>query len=146
MLSAACKDAIRAMIYISNLSRKKEYADKFISIHKIANDLGISFYFLSKNLQKLVKAGLLISHRGPSGGVKLIKKPSEIKLLDIVEIIDGMDFFSTCILGFEECSDENPCTVHNLWAAKRQEIYELFKNTTLKDAAENIEKFENIKI
>lgn len=146
MLSAACKDAIRAMIYISNLSQKKEYTGKFISIHKVAKDLGISFYFLSKNLQKLVKAGLLESHRGPTGGVKLAKEPAEIKLIDIIAVIDGMDFFYTCILGFEECSDENPCTVHNLWATKRQEIYELFNNTTLKDAAENIEKFENIKV
>ena len=146
MLSAACKDTIRAMIYISALSKKKEFAGKFISIHKIAQDLNMSFYFLSKNLQRLVKAGLLKSHRGPTGGIKLNKEPSQIKIIDIIAIIDGMDFFNKCILGFEECSDENPCTVHHIWSTKRQEIYELFKTTSLQDAAENIEKFENIKI
>ncbi|NPA58419.1 MAG: Rrf2 family transcriptional regulator [Aquificae bacterium] len=146
MLSAACKDSIRAMIYIANLSKQEEFRDRFISIHRVAKDLGLSFYFLSKNFQKLVKAGLLQSHRGPHGGVKLLKKPSEIKLIDIVAVIDGMDFFKTCILGFEECSDTNPCTIHHLWADKRAEIYRMFESTTLEDAINNIEKFENVKV
>ena len=146
MLSAACKDSIRAMIYIANLSRQPKYKNKFISIHKIAKDLGLSFYFLSKNFQKLVKAGLLASHRGPNGGVRLIKRPSEIKLIDIVQVIDGMDFFHTCILGFEECSDTKPCTIHNLWAEKRESIFRMFEDTTLEDAIQNIEKFENVKV
>jgi len=146
MLSAACKDSIRAMIYIANLSKEDTYKDRFISIHKIARDLGLSFFFLSKNIQKLVKAGLLQSHRGPQGGVKLLKEPSQIRLIDIVAVIDGMDFFKTCILGFEECSDTNPCTIHNLWADKRQDILKMFENTTLEDAVKNIQQIENIKV
>jgi len=146
MLSAACKDSIRAMIYIANLSKQKQFKEKFVSIHKIAKDLGVSFYFLSKNFQKLVKAGLLESHRGPQGGVRLLKKPSEIKLLDIVAVIDGMAFFHNCILGFEECSDTKPCSIHNLWADKRTEILRMFEETTLEDAIRNIEKFENVKV
>ena len=145
MLSAACKDSIRAMIYIAKL-QKEGYLKKFISIHKIAEDLGLSFYFLSKNFQKLVKAGLLESHRGPQGGVRLLKKPSEIRLIDIVKVIDGMEFFNNCILGFEECSDKNPCTIHNLWAEKREEIYNMFSSTTLEDAIKNINRFNNVKV
>ena len=145
MLSAACKDSIRAMIYIAKL-QEEGYREKFVSIHKIAEDLGLSFYFLSKNFQKLVKAGLLESHRGPQGGVRLLKKPSEIRLIDIVGVIDGMEFFSNCILGFEECSDQNPCTIHNLWAEKREEIYNMFSSTTLEDAIRNINRFSNVKV
>jgi len=145
MLSAACKDSIRAMIYIAKL-QKEGYRDRFVSIHKIAEDLGLSFYFLSKNFQKLVKANLLESHRGPQGGVRLLKKPSEIRLIDIVEVIDGMEFFDHCILGFEECSDQNPCTIHHLWAEKRKDIYNMFSSTTLEDAIKNIDKFSNVKV
>jgi DNA-binding IscR family transcriptional regulator len=50
MLSTACKDAIRAIIYIVN---KK--SDDFVSINEIAQELDLPFYFLSKILQKLVK-------------------------------------------------------------------------------------------
>ncbi|WP_457621191.1 RrF2 family transcriptional regulator [Persephonella sp.] len=142
MLSVACKDSIRAMIYIAKYGDRNSY----LSIHKIAEDLDLSFYFLSKNLQKLVKVGLLESYRGPNGGVRLAKPPDQIKLLDIIDAIDGTEFFNKCILGFDTCSDENPCVIHHKWAEKRNEIYEMFFGTTLSEAVEDIHKFSNIKI
>ncbi len=141
MLSAACKDAIRAMVYIVNYQ-----GDKFVSIQEIAKDLNLSFYFLSKILQKLVKAGFLESHRGPKGGVKLAKNPSEITLLDIVETIDGDTFFTECILGFKECSDVEPCAIHEKWAEKREQIYRMFKETNLEEIEKEIENKINIKL
>ncbi len=141
MLSAACKDAIRAMVYIVNHQK-----DDYVSIQEIAKDLNLSFFFLSKILQKLVKAGFLQSHRGPKGGVKLAKNPSEISLLNIVETIDGDSFFSECILGFKECSDIEPCAIHEKWAEKRKEIYEMFKNTNLEEIEKEIENKINIKL
>ena len=141
MLSVACKDAIRAMIYIVKNKR-----DSFISINEIAKELDLPFYFLSKILQKLVKQGLLDSYRGPKGGVRLAKEPKDIKLLDIVEAIDGSSFFTECILGFKECSDSEPCAIHNKWAKEREKIHKLFANTTLEEIEKELEKQLNIKI
>jgi Rrf2 family protein len=141
MLSTACKDAIRAMIYIA-----KNNKDEFISINEIAKELNLSFYFLSKILQKLVKGELLKSYRGPNGGVKLAKPSDSIKIIDIIEIIDGTNFFNECILGLEKCSDENPCPIHYMWADKREEIQKMFENTTLKDIVEDISKLKHIKL
>jgi len=142
MLSTACKDAIRAMIYITKNSKEDEY----LSINEIASDLNLSFYFLSKILQKLVKGGLLKSYRGPNGGVKLAVPADSIRIYDIVALIDGEDFFNECILGLDECCDHNPCPIHNLWMDKREAIYNLFVNTTLQDVVEDISKLENIKL
>jgi Rrf2 family protein len=141
MLSAACKDAIRAMVYIVNY--KKE---GYVPIQEISKELNLSFFFLSKILQKLVKAGFLESHRGPKGGVKLAKRPSEISLLDIVEAIDGDTFFTECILGFKECSDTEPCAIHEKWAEKREQIYRMFKKTNFEDIERKLEKNINIKL
>ncbi len=141
MLSTACKDAIRAMIYIA-----KNHRDDYISINEIAKELNLSFYFLSKILQKLVKGELLKSYRGPNGGVKLAKPAEEIRIIDIIEIIDGTKFFSECILGLEKCSDDNPCPIHYMWADKRDEIQKMFENTTLKDIVEDINKLQCIKL
>ncbi len=136
MLSAACKESIRAMIYIAHAGGDK----KIIPVKEVAEKLETSFYFLAKNVQKLVKAGLLFSYKGPKGGVKLAKSPEEIKLIDIVEAIDGLEFFETCLLGFKECSDEHPCAIHHKWADKRKAIYKLFSETSLKDVVEDMEK------
>lgn len=141
MLSTACKDAIRAMIYIA-----KNNKDNFVSISEIAKELNLSFYFLSKILQKLVKGELLKSYRGPNGGVKLAKSVEDIRLIDIIEIIDGTKFFSECILGLEKCSDDKPCPIHYMWVDKREEIQKMFENTTLKDIVEDINKLQCIKL
>jgi Rrf2 family protein len=143
MLSTACKDAIRAMIYIA---KKQQDKNDFISIKEIAKELNLSFYFLSKILQKLVKEGLLESYRGPNGGVKLSKDISDISIYDIIVSIDGDNIFKSCILGFEECSDTKPCAIHNRWTPERERLFNLFKNTTLEEIEEEIEKKVNIKI
>lgn len=44
---------------------------------------------LAKQLQALVKAGLLTGTTGPRGGFRLARPAAEISLLDIVEAIDG---------------------------------------------------------
>ena len=44
---------------------------RFVSIRRMADELDISFHFLTKILQSLTSEGLLISHRGPKGGVRL---------------------------------------------------------------------------
>lgn len=45
--------------------------------------------YLAKQLQQLVKAGVLIATTGPRGGFRLAQPPSEITLLRIVEAVDG---------------------------------------------------------
>lgn len=143
MLSESSKDSIRAVIYIALNREEKE----FISIKEIANKLGLSFFFLSKNLLKLVKAGILESFRGPKGGVNLKKDPQDIKLIDIVAAIDGLSVFESCILGFRECSDKNPCVIHQKWAEERQKIYDIF-NISVEAVVKDIKsgKLENLKL
>ncbi|MGW4794536.1 RrF2 family transcriptional regulator, partial [Nonomuraea sp. NPDC004297] len=45
--------------------------------------------YLAKQLQALVKAGVLTATTGPRGGFRLARQASEITLLHIVEAVDG---------------------------------------------------------
>jgi len=45
--------------------------------------------YLAKQLQTLVKAGVLTATTGPRGGFRLARPPSEITLLQIIEAVDG---------------------------------------------------------
>lgn len=45
--------------------------------------------YLAKQLQTLVRAGVLAAATGPRGGFRLARPPSEITLLAIVEAVDG---------------------------------------------------------
>jgi Rrf2 family protein len=45
--------------------------------------------YLAKQLQALVRAGVLAATTGPRGGFRLARPPAEITLLQIVEAVDG---------------------------------------------------------
>ncbi|WP_028924978.1 RrF2 family transcriptional regulator [Pseudonocardia acaciae] len=45
--------------------------------------------YLAKQLQSLVRAGVLAATTGPRGGFRLARNASEITLLEIVEAVDG---------------------------------------------------------
>ena len=84
MLTSACRYGVLAMIHLA-----RNVDAGFIPVRQIGNDLDVSNPFLSKIMQQLVAHDLVVSLRGPTGGVKLSKSASSIVLNDIVEAIDG---------------------------------------------------------
>ena len=85
------------------------------------------------------------SKKGKSGGFKLAKHPSKIKLIDIVEAIDGLESFNSCVLGFPNCSPENPCPVHDQWGELRTKAYDMLSSETIdKFKEKTLNKINNI--
>ncbi|HOE05564.1 MAG TPA: Rrf2 family transcriptional regulator [Bacteroidales bacterium] len=70
---------------------------------QITEITGSSKHHIAKVLQRLVKAGLLKSSRGPAGGFWLNKNPENITLLDIYEAIEGKLELGACPLDYREC-------------------------------------------
>jgi len=87
-------------------------------------------------LQILTNSGVVGSKKGKNGGFYLAKSPSQIKLIDIVEAIDGLDVFKSCVLGFPGCSIEKPCPVHDKWGVLRDEAYKMLSDETLEQFKE----------
>lgn len=133
LLSKSCVYGIRAAI----LMAIKGNAD-YMSIKDIANDLNLSAHFLTKILQQLTQEGLLISHRGPKGGVKFSRPSGEIKLIEIVAAIDGLELFEECALGLHGCGTATPCPLHEKWAEHKIVLRALFETETLEKLAENV--------
>lgn len=127
IFSATCNYALRASLYIASYQQKRP----FVPIREIADNLGISFHFLTKILQVLTQKGLMVSFRGPHGGVSLAKKADEISLLEIVRAVEGDALFQRCLLGLEHCNDQNPCPLHSRWSSIRREIQDLLSRTSL---------------
>lgn len=131
ILSKACVYGIRAALYVSAQPKDRE----FVPIREIADELKISFHFLTKILQLLTEGGLMHSYRGPHGGVSLTKSPKDIRVRSIVETIDGGGVFNDCILGLEGCGELKPCPLHHVWVKERKRLEALFADTTLADLA-----------
>lgn len=131
MLSKSCEYGLRATLFLASLDR-----DGYIPIGTISDELDISFPFLTKIFQQLNDADLLVSQRGPHGGVSLTKPAEEITLLDIVVAIDGTDLFEECVLGLPGCGDAQPCPLHDHWGEKREQVENMFRSMTLAEMAE----------
>ncbi len=126
LISKTCSYAIRATLYLA-----VQPPGKYIPIREISDKLGISFHFLTKILQTLTARNILLSYRGPNGGITLARHASQIHLSEIIEAVDGESIFKVCVIGLEGCSDESPCPLHVQWAVEREKLRNLFKSMTL---------------
>ncbi len=129
--SKTCELGLQAVLF---LSIKKEKI--IFNADEVSKELKVPKEYISKVLQILTKSGIIGSKKGKSGGFYLAKSPSGIKLIDIVEAIDGLDVFHSCVLGFPGCSSEKPCPVHNKWGKLREEAYRMLSEETLEQLKE----------
>jgi DNA-binding IscR family transcriptional regulator len=65
--------------------------------------------------------------------------PAEIRLLDIVEALDGLAPYQQCASGLAECSDEMPCSMHDSWINLRSRIMDYLGRNTIADLAKALE-------
>lgn len=65
-------------------------ADSTISGAQLAEHFGVPNPYLSKQLAKLVRGGILTGSTGPRGGFRLARPASQITLLDVVAAVDGV--------------------------------------------------------
>ncbi len=104
---------VRCVLY---LARK---AQEIAPVNEIAKAMHIPKSFLAKILQRLVKAGIVISGRGISGGFSLAKKPENISILDVIKAIQGDSAINICAIDKKLCRLSKTCSVHPVWVELR---------------------------
>ena len=76
----------------------------------LASALNLPAEFLSKVLQKLVKAEIVVSVKGIHGGYRLLKTPAEITLREVIEVIEGPSHMVSCLEDdFKDCGRQQIC-------------------------------------
>jgi len=83
-LSRASSYALHAVAHMAGMK-----TDGPVASHLIAQERGIPERFLLKVLKPLVTARVLFSIKGPNGGYRLARSPSDITVLEIIEAVDG---------------------------------------------------------
>jgi Rrf2 family protein len=102
-----------------------------MSAEFLHSQLGIPYQYLRQILTKLSRTGFINSSRGRRGGFELTRDIATIYIADVIEEIEGLEGFSKCILGFQECPFDNKCAIHNLWDESRNNILNIMKQTSL---------------
>lgn len=135
MISNKCKYALRAILHLaveSSHNHKKSLKD-------LSGELKIPTPYLGKILQELVPKNIISSVKGPNGGFYLTEENRQSPLLNIIEAIDGLSFFTTCGLGLTACSDDHPCPIHQDFKMARNHLKNLFTQKSVQDLATEIE-------
>ncbi|MEN9839876.1 MAG: hypothetical protein RL177_1355 [Bacteroidota bacterium] len=130
LLSHGSQYAISALIALS-----RQEIGTPVSAADLAKPLQCPAAYLSQTLAKLTPSGILETRSGLNGGVFLLKSPDDITIYDVVSIIDGEEFFESCLLGIRGCGHIEPCPFHHFWSKHRNQIREWMMMTTIADAS-----------
>lgn len=103
-----------------------------VSVKKLAEVLHASEAHLAKVFQKLSKAELVKSVRGPAGGFELNREPEKINFLEILETIESKVRLNGCPFGKVNCAFQS-CIFSTELNRISQGIYDVFKNMKLAD-------------
>lgn len=107
-----------------------------MSLKEIAEAIESPPPYTAKILNTLVHSGILLSGRGPHGGFVLDHAPEEIRLIEIINSIEGIDRFENCMLGDKMCSDLDQCPLHHRFHNVRALLLRTFYDTYLSDVDE----------
>lgn len=141
MFSKSCEYAIRSVLYLAAHAE----GDEKIGVSELSSNLEVPKHFLAKILQQLAKNQLISSLRGPTGGFYMTAENQESNLLKVIECIDGPHIFSKCILGLPECSDKNPCSLHDGMVVCRNKMLLRLQEETIQKTVARI-KSDKLKI
>ncbi len=134
MISKSSQYAIRAVVYLAAHSS----SSRRLNVRQIAAEIDAPEAFTAKLLQLLNKNRIVTSLKGPYGGFFLSDQQLDKSLLEVVEVIDGLDVFYSCGLGLLQCSELNPCPMHHTYKALRTQMLETFQNTSIRLLAGNL--------
>ncbi|MBN1444878.1 MAG: Rrf2 family transcriptional regulator [Candidatus Omnitrophica bacterium] len=137
--STKTRYGLRAMIDLAI-----HYKDKPVLVREIAERQKISGKYLEQIMLSLKKAGLVESIAGARGGYMLTKKPSEIKALHIVEVLEGALSPVPCADHGEICEEENTCPARELWIKVKKSVKDALNSVSLKDLSENKPKKKGV--
>ena len=130
ILSRTGQYAVQALIYIATQPKGVPVLNRTIAEH-----LSTPPAYLAKIMQNLCKGNLLYSFRGRQGGFCLREGGEKTDLMQILTLIEGVDFTENCVLGLKVCSDETACPMHTKWKPIKQKIVDLLHEQTLEKLA-----------
>ena len=107
-----------------------------ITIKDVAQRQEISERYLENIMTTLVSEGLVISSRGKGGGFMLSKPPEEIRLFDIIRVVEGSLAPVDCVDDPSNCNRSPLCVTCDIWGKLKDAMTDVLNGITLKDMVE----------
>ncbi|MFC2066718.1 RrF2 family transcriptional regulator [Chloroflexota bacterium] len=108
----------------------------------IARRQQISLRYLEHLITPLIAVGMVRSSRGPKGGVSLAKLPEEIKLSEVIQLLEGSVALVECVDSPKTCSRSAFCVTRDIWGELKEAMNAVLESTTLQNLVERQKKKE----
>lgn len=106
----------------------------------VAQRQEISLHYLEHLITPLIAGGIVRSIRGPRGGVSLAKSPDEIRLSEVIRLLEGSIAPVDCINNPGICNRSSFCVTRDIWGELKEAMNGILESTTLQDLVERQKK------
>ena len=130
-LSTRARYGTRALL---DLARHQE--NKPVQMKDIAGRQNISLHYLEHIIAPLVGAGIVSSTRGAHGGLYLSRRPDQLKLSEVIKLLEGTITPVDCVNDPESCARSDCCVTREVWGEIEKAIDKTLNSITLQDLVE----------
>ncbi len=123
-----------------NLARHYNSDGEVIILKSVSDDEEISIRYLEQIIIPLKINKLVKSIRGAGGGYILARKPSKIKISEIIQPLEGTFSLVDCIEEKDYCDRISKCASYEIWKEASSILRNYFQSISLQDLVEIYEK------
>ncbi len=107
-----------------------------IFLKDIARQQQMSLPYLEHLVAPLIAGGIIRSTKGPKGGISLARNAEDIKLSEIIRLLEGSIAPVECVISPEVCRRSGTCATRDVWSRLKEAMDEVLEATTLQELAE----------
>ena len=107
--------------------------DEVLSAQALAERCGLEAPTVSKVLKLLVRAGLVESFRGPSGGYRACSAPESVSIAAVIGAIEGPIAMTECSIHEGLCTVEASCSARENWQKVSRAVARALERVSLAD-------------
>ena len=107
-----------------------------VLLRDIASGQQISLSYLEHLISPLIAGGIIRSTKGPRGGISLVRNPAEIKLSEVIQLLEGSVAPAECVDNPDICDRSSSCVTRDIWSELKNVMSGVLESTTLQDLVE----------
>ena len=90
----------------------------------------------SELAEAVTRGGLMVSHRGNTGGFELPGAHRDATLLEVVEAIEGRIRLNVCLTSEHSCTRQAWCPAHDVWAEAQASLVAVLQKAKIGELAD----------
>jgi len=130
-LSTRGRYATRALLELA-----QNPAGSTSTLKEIALKQNISLRYLEHLITPLIAAGIVRTTRGPKGGISMARSPAEVRLSEIIQLLEGSIAPVECVDSPELCTRSKSCASRDIWCEVKKAVNNVLESVTLQDLIE----------